>query len=44
MNEETKKRIAEFRFGVIHDLVGSRRLKRGERESLGLATIFSTQS
>jgi hypothetical protein len=22
MDEEAKKRIAEFRFGVIHDLIG----------------------
>jgi len=34
MNEETKKRIAEFRFGVIHDLVGGRKLPRGEKERL----------
>jgi len=34
MNEEIKKRIAEFRFGVIHDLVGGRKLPRGEKERL----------
>lgn len=34
MDEEAKKRIAQFRFGVISDLVGSRRLNRGERERL----------
>lgn len=32
MDEERKKRIAEFRFGVIHDLVGVRRLTRGEKK------------
>jgi putative transposase len=32
MDEEAKKRIAEFRFGVIHELVGNRRLSRGEKE------------
>ena len=34
MDEESKKKIAQFRFGVIADLVGSRRLSRGERERL----------
>jgi transposase InsO family protein len=34
MDTETKKRVAEFRFGVIHDLVGDRKLKRGERNRL----------
>ena len=34
MDEEAKKRIAEFRFGVIHDLIGDRRLKRGEKRRL----------
>lgn len=34
MDEDAKKRIAEFRFGVIHDLIGSRRLLRGQREGL----------
>lgn len=29
MDEETKKRVAQFRFGVIHDLIGERRLNRG---------------
>jgi len=31
MDEETKKTIAVFRFGVIADLVG-RKLSRGEKE------------
>ena len=34
MDEEVKKRIAQFRFGVIADLVGARRLTRGEKERL----------
>ena len=34
MDEERKKRIAEFRFGVIHDLVGVRRLTRGEKKRI----------
>lgn len=34
MDEERKKRIAEFRFGVIHDLVGGRKLSWGERSRL----------
>jgi transposase InsO family protein len=34
MKEEAKRRIAEFRFGVIHDLIGDRRLKRGQRKVL----------
>jgi len=34
MNEEAKKRVAEFRFGVIHDLIGDRKLKRGQRQHL----------
>ena len=34
MDEEAKKRIAEFRFGVIHDLIGDRKLDRGERKRL----------
>lgn len=34
MNEETKKRVAEFRFGVIHDLIGDRKLNRGQRKEL----------
>jgi transposase InsO family protein len=34
MNEEAKKRIAEFRFGVIHDLIGDRKLNRGQRKRL----------
>ncbi len=34
MEEESKQRIAQFRFGVIHELVGGRRLSRGERRRL----------
>lgn len=34
MEEEAKKRIAEFRFGVIHDLIGDRKLTRGEKKRL----------
>ncbi len=34
MDEEAKKRIAEFRFGVIHDLTGERKLTRGDRQRL----------
>ncbi len=34
MDEEAKKRIAEFRFGVIHDLIGDRKLNRGQRKLL----------
>ena len=34
MDEEAKKRIAEFRFGVIHDLLGDRKLTRGQRTRL----------
>lgn len=34
MDEEVKKRIAQFRFGVIADLVGGRRLSRGERQRI----------
>lgn len=34
MDEEAKKRIAEFRFGVIHDLIGDRKLNRGQRKRL----------
>lgn len=34
MNEEVKKKVAQFRFGVIHDLVGGRRLSSGEKERL----------
>jgi len=33
MDEEGKRRIAQFRFGVIHDLIG-RKLNRGERKRL----------
>lgn len=34
MDEELKKKIAVFRYGVIADLVGSRRLSRGETKRL----------
>lgn len=34
MNEEAKKRIAQFRFGMIHDFVGDRKLKWGEQKRL----------
>jgi len=34
MDEEKKKRIAEFRFGVIADLIGHRKLSWGERSQL----------
>lgn len=34
MDEEAKKRVAEFRFGVIHDLIGDRKLQRGQRKLL----------
>jgi len=34
MDEEAKKKVAQFRFGVIHDLVGPRKLNSGEKERL----------
>jgi transposase InsO family protein len=34
MDEERKKKVSVFRFGVIHDLVGGRRLSRGQKETL----------
>ncbi len=34
MKEEAKKRVAEFRFGVIHDLIGDRKLGWGQRKRL----------
>ena len=34
MDEELKKRIAVFRFGVIADFVGDRALPRGDIERL----------
>jgi putative transposase len=34
MNEETQRTIAVFRFGVISDLVGGRKLSRGEKERI----------
>ncbi len=32
MDEEAKKKVAQFRFGVIHDLIGDRKLSSGEKE------------
>ena len=34
MNEEEKKQVAIFRFGVIHDFVSGVHLERGEQERL----------
>ena len=34
MNEEKKRRISSFRFGVIHDLIGDTELETGEQERL----------
>ncbi len=34
MTEEQKKEVATFRFGVIHELVNTKELSRGERERL----------
>jgi putative transposase len=34
MNEEQKREVAVFRFGVIHDFVGGVRLERGEQQRL----------
>jgi putative transposase len=34
MNEEQKREIAVFRFGVIHDLVGGIHLERGDQQRL----------
>lgn len=34
MSEDSKKEIAVFRFGVIHDLLGQRKLKKGEKERI----------
>jgi transposase InsO family protein len=34
MTEEQKKQVATFRFGVIHELVNTKGLSRGERERL----------
>ena len=34
MDEEVKKEIGRFRFGVIADLVGHRKLSRGERQRI----------
>ena len=41
MDNEKKKRIAEFRFGVIADLIGHRKLSWGERCRLLEETILS---
>ena len=32
MTEEQKQRVAVFRFGIIHDFIGSIRLSHGEQE------------
>src|SRR3989337_89328 len=42
MDEEGKRRIAQFRFGVIHDLIGDRKLNRGEQKRLLLEKSSST--
>ena len=34
MDEDAKRKVAQFRFGVIHDLTGDRKLSRGERKRL----------
>lgn len=34
MNEEQKREVAIFRFGVIHDLVGGSHLERGDQQGL----------
>lgn len=34
MDEEMKKRVAAFRFGVIADLIGQRKLSRGEKRRI----------
>ena len=34
MTEEHKKQVATFRFGVIHELVNTKALSRGEQERL----------
>ena len=34
MDEDKKRQIATFRFGVIHDLVGAVELEPGEQERL----------
>ena len=34
MNEEKRRRISSFRFGVIHDLIGDTELETGEQERL----------
>jgi putative transposase len=42
MDEDTKQTIATFRFGVIADLAGGRKLSRGEKEQI-LKEKVSTQ-
>lgn len=42
MDEELKKKIAVFRYGVISDFVGVRRLSRGERKRLLLERCDQT--
>jgi putative transposase len=34
MDEEVKKKVAQFRFGVIADLAGARNLSKGERQRI----------
>ena len=34
MNDEQKREVAIFRFGVIHDLVGGSHLERGDQQRL----------
>ena len=34
MTEEQQKEVATFRFGVIHELVNTKELSRGEQERL----------
>ncbi len=34
MNEEKRRRISSFRFGVIHDLIGDTEIETGEQERL----------
>ena len=34
MNEDKKRRISAFRFGVVHDLIGDTELETGEQERL----------
>jgi transposase InsO family protein len=34
MDEDAKRKVAQFRFGVIHDLIGTKKLSVGEKERL----------